>query len=331
MKASFLTSAALLAVFLEPASAISEPLQNILINTDRSPIYRYPTDVTRGIIPIPVHSHNDYWRDVPFYTGTIQLISISAIITDDSDSTDLQLALSVGCISIEADVFLFNDTLYVGHEESALSKERTLQSLYIDPLMGVLKKTNPKSPFVNGPTRHGVFDASAGQTLYLWIDVKNSGEKAWPHIVKALQPLRDANYLTKIQNNETMVPGAVTVIGTGGTPLSQVVSVADRDYFYDGPLKDLTGFTSLISPIASTSLMEVVGEITSDGENPLNSTQLEAIRDQIKMAKTKGIGVRYWETPGWPIRVRNELWRTLWKEGVALLNADDVHAAKEFF
>ncbi|KAK2858533.1 hypothetical protein FQN49_004636 [Arthroderma sp. PD_2] len=308
MKASFVASAAVLAASLEPVSAISEPLKNILINTDRSPIYRYPTDVTRGIIPAPVHSHNDYWRDVPFYT-----------------------ALSAGCISIEADVFLFNDTLYVGHEEAALTKERTLKSLYIDPIMGVLKKTNPESPFVDGPTRNGVFDASAGQTLYLWIDVKNSGDEAWPHIIKALQPLRDANYLTKVKNNETMVPGPVTVIGTGGTPLDQIVSVADRDYFYDGPLKDLTAFTSLISPIASTSLMEVVGDITSDSENPLNSTQLEAIRDQITKAKAKGIGARYWETPGWPIRLRNEMWRTLWKEGVALLNADDVHATTELF
>ncbi|OAL73654.1 hypothetical protein A7D00_1682 [Trichophyton violaceum] len=311
MKPFILASTAILAASLEPVAALSEPLQNILINTDRSPIYRYPTDVTRGILPIPVHSHNDYWRDVPFYT-----------------------ALSAGCISVEADVFLFNDTLYVGHEESALTKERTLQSLYIEPLMNVLKKTNPKSPFsktTNSNDDSGVFDTSSGQTLYFWINVKNNGEKAWPHIVKALQPLRDANYLTKVQNNETFVPGPVTVIGTGGTPLSQVVSAANRDYFYDGPLKDLTGFTSLISPIASTSFMEVVGDIKSDSENLLNPTQLEAIRKQIKAAKDKSIGVRYWETPGWPIRLRNELWRTLWKEGVALLNADDVNAAKEYF
>jgi hypothetical protein len=39
----------------------------------------------------PIHSHNDYWRDVPFYS-----------------------ALSVGAFSVEADVWLLNDTLYVG-------------------------------------------------------------------------------------------------------------------------------------------------------------------------------------------------------------------------
>jgi hypothetical protein len=65
-------------------------LQNILLNTDKSNKYHYPTDFTREIVPKPFHSHNDYWRDVPFYTG-----------------------LSYGAISTEADVWLINGTLHV--------------------------------------------------------------------------------------------------------------------------------------------------------------------------------------------------------------------------
>lgn len=65
-------------------------LQNILLNTDKSDKYHYPTDFTREIVPKPIHSHNDYWRDVPFYTG-----------------------LSYGAISTEADVWLINGTLHV--------------------------------------------------------------------------------------------------------------------------------------------------------------------------------------------------------------------------
>lgn len=72
-------------------AAHSDALQNILMNTDRSDKYHYPTDFTREIVPKPFHSHNDYWRDVPFYTG-----------------------LSYGAISTEADVWLINGTLYVG-------------------------------------------------------------------------------------------------------------------------------------------------------------------------------------------------------------------------
>lgn len=99
-------------------------------------------------------------------------------------------ALSVGCVSIEADVWLYNDTLYVGHEQSALTTQRTFQSLYIDPILSVLQAQNPtNSSFVTGTTRNGVFDTSSGQTLYLFVDVKTSGATTWPVVVKALQPL----------------------------------------------------------------------------------------------------------------------------------------------
>lgn len=91
-----------------PAEA-SGALQNILKNTDKTDKYRYPTDFTRDIEPVsccrensglykiftprqkPFHSHNDYWRDVPFYSG-----------------------LAAGAISTEADVWLIDGTLYVG-------------------------------------------------------------------------------------------------------------------------------------------------------------------------------------------------------------------------
>ena len=96
----------------------------------------------------PFHSHNDYWRDIPFYS-----------------------ALSYGAISVEADVWLYNDTLHVGrqaihlgqsvqltalqvgHEESALTDERTFESLYVNPILDTLKRQNPKSPFVDSTTR----------------------------------------------------------------------------------------------------------------------------------------------------------------------------------
>merc|ERR1711964_763966 len=85
---------------------VSPSLQDILDKAHKGPLYTYPTSLTQGIIPKGIHSHNDYWLDVPFYS-----------------------ALSVGAISIEADVWLYNDTLFVGHEISALTKQRTFESL----------------------------------------------------------------------------------------------------------------------------------------------------------------------------------------------------------
>jgi hypothetical protein len=107
------------------------------------------------------------WRDVPFYT-----------------------ALSVGANSTESDVWLYNGTLYVGHEQGALTPQRTFQSLYINPILDILNRQNPSnSTFLTSKTHNGVFDISSGQTLYLFVDVKTDGASTWPVVVKALDPL----------------------------------------------------------------------------------------------------------------------------------------------
>jgi hypothetical protein len=49
-------------------------------------------------------------------------------------------------------VWLYNSTLFVGHEASALTTNRTLASLYIDPLVNILEAQNPSTPFVSGKT-----------------------------------------------------------------------------------------------------------------------------------------------------------------------------------
>lgn len=45
---------------------------------------------------------------------------------------------------------------------------------------------------------------------------------ALPFILEALKPLRDAGYLTTYYFNGTIVPSAITVIGTGNSPLDLV-------------------------------------------------------------------------------------------------------------
>ena len=59
----------------------------------------------------------------------------------------------------------------------------------------------------------------------------------------------------------------------------------------------------------------------------LNSTQLALLRAQVEVAHAKGIMLRYWDQPGWPISTRNGIWRQLKDEGVDIINADDLEAA----
>jgi hypothetical protein len=288
---------------------VSPSLQNILDDTTNSDLYSYPTQLTQGIVPKPIHSHNDYWRPRPFYT-----------------------ALSVGAISIEADVWLANSTLYVGHERAALTESRTLSSLYITPILSALQTTNPQTPFVDTTAApNGVYDTSSGQTLYLFIDLKTPGDETWPFVVSALAPLREAGYLTTY-NGTAITPGPVTVIGTGNTPQSNFTSVSEsRDYFFDANLALLndtqSNITSNISPIASCSFGRYVGEIEGGA---LNETQKETLKGLVDGAAEKGILARFWDTPGWPVMERNAVWRELWDAGTGLLNADDLVAAAGF-
>ena len=47
-------------------------------------------------------------------------------------------------------------------------------------------------------------------------------------------------------------------------------------------------------------------------------------------AHAKGIMLRYWDQPGWPISTRNGIWRQLKSEGVDLINVDDLEGGAGF-
>ena len=187
------------------------------ISTSQLPedLGHWPTDITADINAVACHSHNDYWRKEPLFS-----------------------ALHVGCTGVEADVWAYNDDLYVGHSTASLTPSRTLRSLYIDPLIKVLDQTNPITnfhPSLRLP-RNGVFDTNPRQALVLLIDFKNDGEEIWPYAYSQLQPLRDSNYLT-YWNGTSVVEGPITVVVTGNAPFHRVVeNQAYRDMFYDAPL-----------------------------------------------------------------------------------------------
>ncbi|KAJ5098156.1 hypothetical protein N7532_005157 [Penicillium argentinense] len=297
----------------------------------------WPTDRTREIIPVNCHSHNDYWRRVPLFS-----------------------ALQAGCIGVEADVWLFDEELYVGHTTSSLTSRRTLRSLYVDPLVKVLNRQNPVTPFhrtVDNPP-HGVFDTDPEQPVVLLIDFKTDGAATWPAVVKHLAPLRDRGYLTYFNGRE-IIPGPVTVVGTGNTPFDLVTANSTyRDIFFDAPLEKLvddekadqalsvpsderlndlgqghSGMPNIITPTtfnvtnsfyASVSFRKAVGYPW-----PFHFTQhqMNIIRNQVRVAHRHGLKVRYWALPSWPVSLRNHIWRILALEGVDFINADDLAAA----
>jgi len=214
-----------------------------------------------------------------------------------------------------------------------------LDSLYIQPILDTLHSQNPTTPFVDGSqTKNGVFDTVSEQTLYLFIDVKTSGDETWQQVLTDLQPLLNAGYLTTT-DGQTLNKGPVTVVGTGNTPFSYfnpdpATSSSPRFTFFDAPLAQLTqapylGVTSLTAPVASTDLGSITGPLT--WSRGLNTMQLARVQEAVKVADARGILARFWETPAWPIQTRNALWRQLWDAGAGLLNVDDLEAAVGFW
>ncbi|KAI0652252.1 hypothetical protein C8Q79DRAFT_1005469 [Trametes meyenii] len=280
------------------------------LETSHSKLLQYPTQFTQAIVPKAIHSHNDYWRDVPLLT-----------------------ALSLGVSSVEADVSLFNGTLYVGHESAALTPDRTLDSLYIQPLLQILKKQNPRNAFtVNSTSPNGVFDTASSTSLQLLIDIKTDGVEALPFILKALQPLREGGYLTTFANG-TLTTSAVTIVGTGNSPLEQVKALSPRDYFFDAPLTQLTDpslnttWDPTLSPLASTDYSVAVGW---NGIGNISDDAKANITKFVGDAHALGIKARFWDTPGWPVYARENVWRALLEGGADWLNADDLIAASSF-
>jgi hypothetical protein len=144
--------------------------------------------------------------------------------------------------------------------------------------------------------------------------------------------LRNGSWLTTYDGKERF-SRPITVIGTGNTQLSDVRNYIPRDVFIDAPLAELSSktyanLTVNEAPIASTDFVASLGNVR---KREMNATQLEILRSQIDLAHDKGIMARYWNQPSWPVGTRNAIWRTLWDEGVDLLNVDDLKGASEFW
>src|ERR1700680_4345384 len=89
------------------------------------------------------HAHNDYEHKRPLLD-----------------------ALDQGFGSVEADVFLVDGALLVGHERADLRPERTLQKLYLDPLRARIK-ANGGRVYKNGPA------------IWLLVDVKTEAKTTY--------------------------------------------------------------------------------------------------------------------------------------------------------
>lgn len=232
------------------------------------------TPPARHPLPHRGHAHNDYLHRRPLHD-----------------------ALQHGFGSVEADVFLVDGELRVGHERALLGKG-TLRSLYLEPLR-------------RRATERGGRVHDADEPFVLLVDIKADGADVYRELRRLLAEYRT---MLTVFRDDGMVPGAVTVILSGDRPRALVAAEPERLCAIDGRPDDLDRDPSpFLVPWISDAWSRQFGR----GTEELDATQQAKLERLIARAHAQGRRVRFWGAPD-----REEVWALQRTAGVDWLNTD---------
>jgi alkaline phosphatase len=223
------------------------------------------------------HSHNDYLQKKPF-----------------------SLAYNLGFGSMEADIFLVNDTLFVAHERQEILKHNTLQRLYLDSLKHYFNKNQ------------GSIFKDKNQGLQLLIDLKTGGNTL-QMLQNTLQDYKDIFYPR----------GNVKIVISGSVPdPSQFNEYADFMFFDGRPEIQYTSKQLEKVALISQSFKRFSLWNGHDLPTPQDET---AIKNVIQAAHALNKPFRFWANPD----VENA-WKVLVSYGVDYINTDNLIELSRF-
>jgi hypothetical protein len=233
-----------------------------------------------------LHGHNDYLQPVP-----------------------LRTALELGFGSVEADVFLVDGELRVGHERWQLRPGRTLRSLYLEPLRAHVAANG-------GRVR------ADGAPFVLLVDVKADGAAVYRRLRAELAEF--APMLTRFVG-ERIERGAVTVLLSGDRPRELLAAEAERLVALDGRLRDLEAI-----PSPSVALVPWISDAWSrvsdwNGADEWMADEAARLTAIVARAHAQGRELRFWGAPDRP-----EAWAKLLAAGVDRIGTDRPAAAAAF-
>ena len=238
---------------------------------------------------LQAHAHNDYEHERPLLD-----------------------ALAQGFTSVEADVHLIGKKLLVAHNARDIQADKTLQSLYLNPLRDIIRQN-----------RGSVFPEGSGFTLF--IDIKTKGEATYQAIEDALKEYKEI--LTSFPHEKTL-SGAVTVIISGNRPRQTMENQNIRYAAYDGRLTDLdTKANPNLIPIISDNWKK---NFSWKGDGAMPPNERAKLVEIVTKAHANKQRVRLWATPDTPSAERDAVWLELLNAGVDLINTDDLVGLKKF-
>jgi hypothetical protein len=235
--------------------------------------------------PLPrAHAHNDYEHTRPLID-----------------------ALDRGFCSVEADIHLVDGNLLVAHDRQQAKPDRTLQSLYLEPLRKRVK-ANGGSVYRGGPP------------FTLLIDIKTDGEPTYAVLRKVLEEYADV--LTRFTPDSTEAK-PITAVISGNRPRTVMEAEKVRYAGYDGRLGDLEGNDSRhLTPLVSDNW---ANHFKWRGMGPLPEDEKLKLKQLVAKAHEQGRRLRFWSAPD-----RAEVWKELMDAGVDLINTDNLAGLQKF-
>ncbi len=202
-------------------------------------------------------------------------------------------ALEAGAGSLEADVFLIDGELRIGHSLAEAQKGARLQDVYV--------------PFVDHPILRRPIADGRTENVLLLVDIKTDGAKAWLRLRELLAEVKDRLAGAR--------PGAVRVVVSGDRDqqaiLSDPAGLAGVDGRFDEPR---AGIPAWRIPLVSGSWTSF---FAWRGRGAFPEDQAAKLAGMTSAIRAEGRRSRFWASPDLPLA-----WSALKKGGADFINTD---------
>lgn len=219
------------------------------------------------------HSHNDYLQSQPFYAAHGNHFA-----------------------SMEIDVFLEGNELYVAHHKNEIDPKQTIESLYIEPLLRQIKLNGNNKAYKDGGK------------LQFMIDLKTAGEPTLRCLEAKLKPIRQ---YFDVKNN----PDAIRLVISGAAPAADRFKDFDEIFFFDGN-RNTAYTTEQLKRVAffSASFQQFS---KWNGLGRMVAPDSLKTKNFVDSVHRVGKPVRFWGNPD-----TKTCWQAFIKMGVDYLNTD---------
>lgn len=237
--------------------------------------------VTAQYTTLNAHSHNDYSNDIPFWLAYYNHFG-----------------------SIEADIWAVNGELFVAHDRNDITAERTLDALYIMPLVRLFGHNNRKP-----------WHDHAG-VVQLLIDLKTPADPTLSILAAKLAKYPEV-FDPKVN------PAAVRIVISGNRPEASDFTSYPAFILYDGLIdgnynkEQLERIPLFSEDLAKFTKWRGIGDM-SDSDRKKLSEVIRSVHD-------KGKKIRFWNAPD-----NIAAWKTFMSLGIDFINTDHINELAEF-